>query len=284
MATRLRQHGRLAGFAAALLAIASSLWAQQIALSVSPPLVEMVVAPGGDRTFQVTLTNDGDTVFQARAQVADLALDQEGNAVTQPAGTSPWSLSRWVTLSDGNLAVRPGQQKTVRCRVRVPLGQAGGRYGAVLFAVQRSAEMAGSGMRLETRTGTVLMLTVAHTERRKAEVGDFRVRRADSTTGDVVFEVGLRNTGNAHLRATGEVLVRDAANRIAARLRLDGGKGTVLPDGVRVFAARLSRPRLGPGTYRAEARFSAPGLRAVTGKRDFAVDQSGEILAAPAGS
>ncbi len=280
---RIRQYGRLAGFAAALLATASAGWAEKIALSVSPPLVDMVVAPGGDRSFQVTLTNDGDTAFRARAQVVDLVLDPQGNPVLQPAGTSPWSLSRWVTLSDGNVAVGPGQQKTVRCRMRVPLGQTGGRYGAVLFAVQRPAEMAGSGMRLETRTGTVLMLTVAHTERRKAEVSDFQVRRADDT-GDVVFEVGLRNTGNAHLRATGEVLVRDAANRIAARLKLEGGKGTVLPDGVRRFAARLSRPRLGPGTYRAEARFTAAGLRAVTGKREFAVDKSGEVLLAPATS
>lgn len=266
--------------AAAALGAGGAGQAEKMALSVSPPLIEMAVAQGGDRSLQVTLTNDGDKAFEARAEVVDLILDEEGNPVVKPAGTSRWSLARWVTLSNGQVSVLPGQQKTVRYRVRVPLGQSGGRYGAVLFTAERNVPLSGSGMRFETRTGTVVMLTVAHTERRKAEVSGFRVQRGEG--GDLLFEITLRNTGNAHLRASGELLVRDAtSNRVLRRVRLEGGTGTVLPEGTRRFSSRVSRSRIPPGAYRAQVRFSAPGLSAVAGQTEFDVREDGEIAVKP---
>ena len=105
------------------LAAGSAAQCDTIALSVSPPLVEMTVAQGGDRSFEVTLTNDGDKTFHASAQVADLTLDRHGAPLPLPPGSDAWSLAPWVTLSEDEIEVEPGEQKTLRCRLRVPRGR-----------------------------------------------------------------------------------------------------------------------------------------------------------------
>jgi len=240
---------------------------ETVALSVSPPLVELSMAQGGDRSFDITITNDGDRPFRAQAQMADLVLNQAGDPVPRPAGSDKWSVAPWVTVDGKAIDLQPGEQKKVRCRLRVPRGQSGGRYGALLFAAQRESELASSGMRIETRTGPVLMITVARTERRKAEVADVKMSAAEGA--EVLVTATLRNSGNAHFRALGEVMIRDSAKRVVGRLRLDGGTGTVLPDGVRNFTGRWDAKRAAPGRYQAEARFRAAGLVTVNRAVEF---------------
>jgi len=262
-----RGRWRLAVWVVSALAAAGAARAERVALSVSPPLVEMVVAQGGDRSFDVTLTNDGDKAFRTQGQVADMKLDAEGGVLVMSAGSGPWSLSPWVGLDGRQMELRPGEQRTLRCRIRVPRGQRGGRYGVVLFSVQREAELGGSGMRLETRTGTVLLVTVARTDRKSGEVEEILVKPGEG--GEVLLEAMLRNTGNVHFRASAEVLIRAADNRVIDRAKLSGGTGTVLPDGVRLFRGRWRPRRAQPGEYRAEVRFTGKGLAAVTGTAEF---------------
>jgi hypothetical protein len=240
---------------------------ETVALSVSPPLIELSMAQGGDRSFDITLTNDGDRPFKAQAQMADLTLNQAGDPIPAPPGSGKWSVAPWVSVQDQEIEVQPGEQKRVRCRVRVPRGQSGGRYGALLFAAQRESELTASGMRIETRTGPVLMVTVARTERRRAEVTDVKLAAGDGT--DVMVTAALRNTGNVHFRAVGEIMIRDSAKRVVGRLKLDGGTGTVLPDGVRDFTARWNSKRAGAGRYQAEARFRGAGLAMVNRTVEF---------------
>ena len=284
---------RLALLATWAVSAAPKASAETIALSVSPPLIEMSLAQGGDRSLEVTVTNDGDRPFRAKAVVVDLTLNRNGDPLPGPSSSSRWSVAPWVALEPTDIEIRPGEQKKVRCRIRVPRGETGGRYGALLFAAARPVDLAGSGMKLETRTGTVLMLTVARTERRRAQVAELDVRSGEgSPVGatpegpEVAITAALRNNGNVHLRAAGEAVIRDGNNRVVARMKLDGGTGAVLPDGVRDFGARWDARRAKPGSYRLEVRFRASGLPAVSRTLEFAlplVAATTEALPGPGG-
>ena len=144
-------------------------WGETIALSVSPPLIEESLAAGGDRTFRVTLTNDGDRALRARAVMADLILNENGDPVPREPGSDPWSLAPWVRVDPAEVELRPGERRQVQCRIRTPRAAAGGRYGALLFTADRETPLAGSGLRVQTRTGVVFLVTIARTERRRAE-------------------------------------------------------------------------------------------------------------------
>ena len=275
---------RLALLATCAVSAAPKASAETIALSVSPPLIEMSLAQGGDRSLEVTVTNDGDRPFRAKAVVVDLTLNRNGDPLPGPSSSSRWSVAPWVALEPTDIEIRPGEQKKVRCRIRVPRGETGGRYGALLFAAARPVDLAGSGMKLETRTGTVLMLTVARTERRRAQVAELDVRSGEGP--EVAIAAALRNNGNVHLRAAGEAVIRDGNNRVVARMKLDGGTGAVLPDGVRDFGARWDARRAKPGSYRLEVRFRASGLPAVSRALEFAlplVAATAEALPGPGG-
>lgn len=238
-----------------------------MALSVSPPLLEITVAQGGDRSFEVTLTNDGEQTVHAGVRVVDLALDRNGDPHPCAPGSDAWSLASWVTLSDHEIELAPAEQKAIRCRVRVPRGQSGGRYGAVLFTARQDAGLSKQGLRLETRTGPVLMLTIARTERRRASIGEVAVRARQE--GGLAITAELRNTGNVHFRAGGLAIIRDQNGRVVARLKMDGGTGTILPGGVREFAATWQRAQ--PGRYRADLRFTASGLPPVSTQTEISV-------------
>jgi hypothetical protein len=246
------------------------IWGETIALSVSPPLIEESLAAGGDRTFRVTLTNDGDRTLRAKAEMADLVLNVSGEPVPREPGSDPWSLAPWVRVDPAEVELRPGERRQVQCRIRAPRGAAGGRYGALLFTADREAPLAGSGLRFQTRTGVVFLVTIARTERRQAEVAALQARPAE---GGVALEAVVRNTGNAHFRAQGEAVVKDTRDRVLARVRLEGGTGTVLPGGERRFAGRWEATRAEPGRYRLQVRFRAPGLRGVERETEFTLPE-----------
>jgi hypothetical protein len=122
---------------------------------------------------------------------------------------------------------------------------------------------------LATQTGTILMLTIAHTGRTRASITGLDVRNSDD--GAVVFTAAVANTGNIHFSATGEIVVRRDDGRVIARLPFESGTGTILPDGVRNFTARWRGTAAPPGRYQAEARVRAPGLRAAGAQLPFAL-------------
>jgi hypothetical protein len=245
----------------------------------------MALSPGEQRSFEVIVTNEGTQTLRARAELSDLQLDRLGVPLLEAAGSSRWSAAPWVTIAPQAIALPPGERQRILCRVQVPQGGAGGRYGAILITAQGDAKPEAGGMRVQPRVGTLVLLTLIRTQRRGADVESLQVRPAQEN--GLEFTAALRNTGNVHFHASGELIVRDATGRSVGRVKFEGGTGAVLPDGLREFAGRWTPPHLGPHSYGAayvaEARFSAPGLRTATETIEFTLPLDTEAQAGASG-
>jgi len=66
----------------------------KLSLSVSPPLLELSLAPGGVKRFSITVTNEGDEDARVTMRPATFGLSPEGEVVFLEE--SPYSLLPWM--------------------------------------------------------------------------------------------------------------------------------------------------------------------------------------------
>ena len=245
----------------------STSWAS-ISLSISPYLLEFEVPAGGVRTFTLTLHNEGDKKAEIKAYLRSLHLSLSGEPQPGESEEGDFSCASWISLKPLKFTIEPESKKKITGILKVPRGQRGGRYACILF--ETDSTNAEESVRISTRLGVVVMVTVPRTGRRKGEVVNFS---AAPTEEGVFFKVIFHNTGNVHIRATSTVVIMDEEEKIVDRINLSGGTGTVLPSEKREFSGVWKRKRrMTPGKkYIAEVRVIFPGGRWVRKRFEFSL-------------
>ena len=237
-----------------------------VAIAISPPLLRFQTGAGGVTRFKITVANQGRDPVRVEAMTRDLTLAPDGTPLVGARGEDRWSCAAWIAVEPGWMDLGPEGSREVNCTLRVPRAVTGGRYAAVLFRAENPRAPVGSGLRVDARVGTVVMQAVPRTGRPNGEVAAIR---AIPTAKGADLAVDVRNTGNVDLKASGSAVVFDAGGRVVGRVRLEGGTGTVLPDGVRTLAGRWAPLRPAPGDYVVEARIVLPGRGIVRGRGAF---------------
>jgi len=234
-----------------------------VAIAVSPPIVRLQTGAGGSTRFKIAVTNVGPEAVSVRAMTRDLTLAPDGTPLVGARGKDPWSCAAWIDLQPLRLDLGPEAFQEVVCTLKVPRGVRGGRYAAVLFEALHLQRPVGSGLRVSARVGTVVMETVPRTGRPDGEVAALR---ATAREDGADISVDVRNTGNIDVKVTGSAVVFDAAGRVAGRVMLNGGTGTVLPGGIRTLTGRWTPLRPAPGSHLVEARIFIPRRGVVRGR------------------
>jgi len=136
-----------------------------------------------------------------------------------------------------------------------------------LGAVTRGSEA--SKLLVQSVTGCVLMLTVSGPATVRAEAKEPQAA-VDAQTGIAKFTFPVQNTGEIHVKCNGQAVVFGPDGRVAARLPLDVGTGTILPGGIRSLTASWRLPKSPePGEYRVQGRVSVPGSRSLRAQCTF---------------
>ena len=152
--------------------------------------------------------------------------------------------------------------------IQVPPGVRGGRHGIILFNFSSSEFAAPGGVQIKGELGTIFLLEIALTQTRKGAISDFLIAKGNE---GATFSAIFHNKGNVLIKASGSVIIRDDSNKVVDRLPLNGGTGTILPEGKRNFTGKWNnRRKLSPGKYFAEVRMLFPGNSEVLKvQRDF---------------
>jgi len=220
----------------------------QIALNISPPILEVEVTGGGVRNFQIELINGGEEEITVTVDLADFLLSPEGNTELQGKGETSFSLSEWMTTKqDKQIVLKPGEKRKVGFELRVPRGERGARYGVVVFeALPR--EIPRGKIALGIRTGSLVFLTIPRTEKIGGEIKEISIEES---------KVTFQNTGNTHLEVEGSLLVKNPEGKVINRLHFPENPSLVLPQGERYFSIPWDKESLLPGKYLLEVRMSA---------------------------
>lgn len=201
----------------------------KLSLSVSPPLVDTTLVPGGVIRFTVTITNEGDEDARVTLHPVTFELSPEGEVVFLEGG--PYSLLPWMTTKEKSaFFLRAGEKKEILFDIRAPRGARGGCYGAVLF--EALPVDVSFGMAVGIRMGTLVLATLPRSSGARGKIKKIRLESGK-------IEVEVENVGNVHFAVTeAEAVVRAESGRVLRRITL-GGAGLILPGGVRLLQGEL---------------------------------------------
>jgi hypothetical protein len=253
-----------------------------VSFMLAPPRVERTVRPRSIVKIPLTVVTDpSEETAYFRFYVLDFRMSENGQVEYSEAGSTKRSASPWIELESREFQVQAGERREIEMTIRVPSAASGGYYSAVILeALPLEAMRSGKRLLRTLRMVSLVELTVRGRGRVKerADISDMVVDRVPGS-GQIRFTVDLMNSGDIHVRGKGQVLVKTLQGSRIGTAELEAGRGTVLPDQVRVFTGTLDRG-MSDGNYVAEATLTYGPRGKATAKIPFSV--SGGKLSAVA--
>ena len=191
-----------------------------ISFTVSPMTVELEKNAGDVYTGVITVDNEGSNNQSLFLQtyIADWYLNDAGNQVFQKATTSEataleatalkamileHSCSKWITVNPSEFEISPGEFQKIRYTITVP-PEANGDYWITLFIKsipppENSDNKPKNGTIMSGQIGATIYVTTPKSKK-DCKIESFVI---DSQHA----EITLKNLGQAHIRAKGELKI-----------------------------------------------------------------------------
>jgi len=220
------------------------------ALLISPSKLTITLASDSEKRFSIFLANLQETDnIQVKIYPEDFILKQNGSLEFLEAGSSKWSCVRWIKLEDTEVVLKAGEEKRIDGVIKVPKGISGGRYALIMVEVTSPPAKGKMNLRTSIRYSILVNALVNPPQLiRKVQIVNMEVLPQDE---GLEFVVSVKNTGNVHVVAKGEVMVRNKLGKAEASAPLLAGGGYIFPEGVRDFRGIVSKG-LPDGEYEAE--------------------------------
>ena len=236
-------------------------------LSISPPISEFTISPGGSKPLNITLKNVTVDDVIAKGIVNDFEGDGvTGNPKLLTNNSTPTanSIKKFVSNID-DVPLKKGEQKTVILSLDIPKGTAPGAYfGVVRYqALPAGTNAPGAGqVALTASVGTVVLITVPGNLREQVQLTGIHVYRGsrDSSlffTKPDKIGVEIKNFGNGFAKPFGTVEIQNTFGKAVASYQFNNPRqlGNILPSSSRIFTNGISSIKT-PGRYKITANVS----------------------------
>ena len=209
-------------------------------LTISPPISELTIKPGESITKDIKLTNPTDKVITVTPKVMDFkAKGESGEPAFYDASVedSRYSLSKWITFTQTEIALTPQQVVDFKYSISAPSSaEPGGHYGVVFFAAdQNTPQENSSSVTLNSMVGSLLLVKVPGDISENAVLDSFFANQFIYFGGDPKIDTVVRNLGNIHFKPQGEILIKNMLGNESGKLTVNDQGGNVLPDSARKF-------------------------------------------------
>jgi hypothetical protein len=238
---------------------------------LSPILLELDIAPGGRKTFQVFLSNENPNKAVAiRAYPGEMIQEKSGTYAIYNEGKPEFSCSDWITIRQPEFTIAPESSAVVTAEIKAPRDVYGGRYAALVFEILPEAgadERRVASVAYHFKMPTFLEVTVRRFGGvvKKLEIVDFVAEPITNPAmlrkvgkNSMAFKATVKNEGNMHVKAKGTLLLKTGEGKRVRQVPLGTGRGIVLPGSKLDFKSILRKPD--PGEYVAFAtiRYGSP--------------------------
>ena len=240
----------------------------EIRMSISPPVLEISLKPGTSYDFTIFLTNLGGTPLSIVSKVLPFTLDEFGTLILLEK-PDEWSCTDWIKLERDRFEIPENSTIPVKGKVTVPWGMTGGRHAAVVFEV--SSREAKEGMGVRIKSGTLIFVSIPFTEKKSASIESFSSKR--DLSGNVVFSILVKNTGNTYMKIEGDILIKDSLGRIVRSIPIKDDY-LILPYGKRLIQSVWEEAC--EGEFVGNVRLNYEGHKPLEASTSFLVEPSKE--------
>lgn len=208
------------------------------ALTLIPPNLEFSLQSGETIETKVKLFNEtADSVTQYSSTANFTAKDETGTPAFLDEAVAT-NLASWITLEPGPFTLLPGERLEIHVTVAVPAdAEPGGHYAAIFFS-SLSPDTAGTGeVGISTKLGSLVLVRVAGAIREAGSIATFGSKDGATmfTRPPVDFLLRVANSGNVHIRPTGDITIRNSIGGTTATVPVNVTQGAVLPSSTRAF-------------------------------------------------
>jgi len=180
-------------------------------LEVSPLTLELQFEPGRAYTDTIRIKNLSEQPERIHAYCQDWTLKPDGVVVFVAAGKLPGSASPYVQLAPSEFELEPGATQQVRYTIRLPAEVTSEVRTAVIFeAAAREVSAPNAPSRLVPRLGTILYVQPGPRPPTHARAAGFEIDREKGL-------LTVENLGEAHLRFSGQLEIRDERGALVRR-------------------------------------------------------------------
>ncbi len=244
----MRYRAVLGAAAVALAAAACPARAGMLA-QVAPAKLNLTVRREEPVTREVVVTNQGDVPVIVRPRWSDMLVDGAGTLSLLPPGSLPATLSGTVRIEPAQFSLQPGESGVVRLTLTLPAQGPPTRWGVLLNEVRAAMPVpCRLGPRVVAQLGTTIYLSAVPPERIQAEMVSLRAEPRGTDSLQVL--VGLRNAGERHFYAAGQVSLTDSSGAVVRSGALP--TGVLLPGAARLFTWS-GEAGIAPGRYKLTA-------------------------------
>jgi uncharacterized membrane protein len=182
-------------------------------IAISPSRIELLMAPGTEKTVVVNLIYSSDTgqgqPTRVIAYLGDWGISQKGKVVFYSAGSQVNSASSWLVYSPAEVTVESGQVHPIRVTISVPKEASPGDHLAALFVEPRpeSNKLANTKKQLQVkfRLAAVFYIMVPNLTKK----GSLSSLTSESAGSAITVIPRLENSGNSHVRPIYSIKVLD---------------------------------------------------------------------------
>lgn len=209
---------------------------QPVNLTVSPISINLVTDPGRAASTPIKIRNNSDKAEYLRLRLNTFIANSSGNAPLIREFDPSDPSQKWLSFSETQFRIDPGEWKTVQLNFNPPETAALGYYYAVLVERQSEADRE-EGSSLIAGVPAILVLTEVSSPlaRKQLELVSFTVTKSVYEYLPTQFEVVIRNSGNIQTMPIGDIFIDGQHKNDIGIMQLNPAKGVILPGTERTF-------------------------------------------------
>lgn len=250
--------------------------ASAFSINISPPSIHISVPPGGAKSGAITVENKSDDPMDVKAYIEDWVYTADGGKTFKPAGTTPLSCAKWITINPQKFHLEPKGKLGVQYTISVPQDAEGGHYAVIFFESALNEAEATEGnvvVRFSGRIGSIIYQETEGKVNKVGSITSFTSGRPDQNN-PLEFKITLKNEGNTHILANGILNIMDKDGNVLGKKEF-GPINTLSGETRECKAEWLGE--LPEGTYDAIATLDIGGGAPLVAETVLTVSSSGAI-------
>lgn len=229
---------------------------QQVAetnITFSPIKFDLNLDPGQTSSHQVVIDNKSDDPLTYYVTLADIeTINENGDAVfSESPLNNQYALASWIRASKTQVTIDPKSSEAFSFSIAVPKdAEPGGHFGAVFITTTPPEKAAGTGSKVITRTGPVVLVRVSGDVEEALSISSIKTDKSMYESGPVSIEARLETQVLSILPLL-ETLLSVTCSQRSSRESFNNSALSVLPGAVRSFVGKFN-PEFGFGKYTVE--------------------------------
>ncbi|OGI61745.1 hypothetical protein A2645_01275 [Candidatus Nomurabacteria bacterium RIFCSPHIGHO2_01_FULL_39_9] len=214
------------------------------ALTVSPPTIEVIAAPGQTASGEFVLYNEEPTakIFYSSFE----KFEASGETGAPNFTPSDEDLPTWIKTS-AKVELKSGEKKKVNFEINVPADATpGGHFAAIFWSATPSDSEGVNAVSVGAKVGILVLLKVAGLTEEAAGIIEFSTLGAKNfyTARPVEFFYRFQNSGNDRVKPFGQISIKNITGIVKTVINANSAEGNVLPQSIRKFETSWPGSRL----------------------------------------